>query len=152
MHNNGLDFEYEVQQFFEERGFPVFETAQSHDYGADLILYFNGTKIAIQCKDYSSPVGISAVQEVIGAVKHYEVDVGMVISKQVFTKPARQLAASNNVILIGGNLYKLLMEDVSGSADLLAKMLGSPHQYEPEQQTLLGKFKSFFTKGNKNHV
>lgn len=132
MQNNGLDFEVEVQNFFAERGLPIFETPQSHDYGADLILYFNGTKIAIQCKDYSTPVGISAVQEVIGAVKHYEVDVGMVITKNGFTAPARKLAASNNVILIGGNLYKMLMDDVNGNAEILIDIVNSMKHPKPE--------------------
>ena len=143
MQNNGLDFEVEVQNFFAERGLPIFETPQSHDYGADLILYFNGTKIAIQCKDYSTPVGISAVQEVIGAVRHYDVDIGMVISKQHFTKPARQLAASNNVILIGGNLYKLLMDDVSGNIEILSDIVNSMKHPEPEPTF---KWTDYFTK------
>ena len=36
--NNGLEFEYLVQAFFEERGVSVFETPGSNDYGADLVL------------------------------------------------------------------------------------------------------------------
>jgi len=147
MQNNGLDFEVEVQNFFAERGLPIFETPQSHDYGADLILYFNGTKIAIQCKDYSTPVGISAVQEVIGAVKHYEVDVGMVITKNGFTAPARKLAASNGVILIGDNLYKLLMDEVDGSAEILSSLLPKAVSTEPKNdQTLVSRIKNLFKK------
>ena len=36
--NNGLEFEYIVQAFFEERGVSIFETPGSNDFGADLVL------------------------------------------------------------------------------------------------------------------
>ena len=84
--NNGLEFEYLVQAFFEERGVSVFETPGSTDYGADLVLYRNGKIAVIQCKCHSSPVGIHAVQEVTGAIKHYGADAGIVISNQPFTR------------------------------------------------------------------
>ena len=77
--NNGLEFEYIVQAFFEERGVSIFETPGSNDFGADLVLYRNGKIAVIQCKCHSSPVGIHAVQEVVGAIKHYGADAGIVI-------------------------------------------------------------------------
>lgn len=98
--NNGLEFEYLVQAFFEERGVSVFETPGSNDYGADLVLYRNGKIAVIQCKCHSSPVGIHAVQEVTGAIKHYGADAGIVISNQPFTRQAVALAHSNHVLLI----------------------------------------------------
>ena len=41
-------------------------TQGSHDYGGDIIAIKDQIKYVIQCKKYSSPVGIDAVQQVDG--------------------------------------------------------------------------------------
>lgn len=109
----GLDFEFYVQAMFEDREIPVFETPTTNDYGADLVLYRHGKVVVIQCKYHSAPIGIHAVQEVVGAIKHYRADGGIVISNQVFTRQAVVLAQSNHVLLIDGNMLQGIMNSVS---------------------------------------
>lgn len=140
----GLEFEYEIQDFFASRDFNIFETPTSHDYGADLILYYKGQCIVIQCKNTSGLVGISAVQEVIGAVSYYGGDIGMVISVQPFTPSARKLAASNNIILVGGSQLEKLLQDVTGEIKYMDELLAHyKHEKCPRQpQSFWGRVKA----------
>lgn len=132
--NNGLEFEYLVQAFFEERGVSVFETPGSNDYGADLVLYRNGKIAVIQCKCHSSPVGIHAVQEVTGAIKHYGADAGIVISNQPFTCQAVALAHSNHVLLIDGCMLQATMAGVSDEILFVDEFLAGLQKYSPVRQ------------------
>lgn len=53
----------------------------------------------VQAKRYSKSVGIKAVQEALGAVKHYNASKAIVITNSKFTQDARELADSNDVEL-----------------------------------------------------
>lgn len=75
-------------------------TSKSNDYGADLICERSGIKYSVQCKMYSNPVGVSAVQEVNSSLAHYRCDKGMVITTNIFTSQARKLAGENGITLM----------------------------------------------------
>ena len=119
----GLDFEYFVQTIFDDRDISVFETPQTNDYGADLILYRLGKVAVIQCKYHSAPIGIRAVQEVVGAIKYYQADCGIVITNQVFTKQAISLAESNHVLLISGTMLQRIADSVSDTIPYIDEFL-----------------------------
>lgn len=53
----------------------------------------------MQCKRYKGKVGISAVQEVLGAKGYYKADKAMVITNSYFTPNAIKLANANDVEL-----------------------------------------------------
>ena len=74
------------------------ETSRTGDQGADVIAEKNGKKIIVQCKLYSKPVGNKAVQEVFAAKQFYNGDLGIVITNNDYTKSARQLANSTNIL------------------------------------------------------
>jgi restriction system protein len=95
----GTTFEEYLQVIFREQGYKVKLTADSHDFGGDLILKKDGVKIVVQAKRYKNRVGIKAVQEVIGAVKYYDCQSAMVVTNSFFTKPAKELANKNDVLL-----------------------------------------------------
>ena len=50
------------------------------------------TKIVVQCKHYSKPVGVRAIQEVNAARKYYNASRAAVATNSTFTKQARALA------------------------------------------------------------
>ncbi len=75
-------------------------TQASHDQGADIIATKNGVRIVIQCKKYRNPVGNHAVQQVVAAVAHQQAQRGVVVATSPFTRPARTLAVSNNILLL----------------------------------------------------
>lgn len=130
----GLDFEYYVQAIFEDREIPVFETPTTNDYGADLVLYRHGKVAVIQCKYHSAPIGIHAVQEVVGAIKHYRADGGIVISNQSFTRQAVALAQSNHVLLIDGYMLQEMMDGVSEELLFIDDFLEELHIGSTTQQ------------------
>lgn len=80
-------------------GWTVSTTKSSGDFGADIKAVKNGKILVVQCKLYSSPVGIKAVQEIVAAVRYYNAHQAAVVSNISFTSAAKELAALNNVIL-----------------------------------------------------
>jgi restriction system protein len=56
-------------------------------------------KIVVQCKRSTTPVGIAAIQEVLGAKSHYRAQEAWVVSNSTFTKAAQKLAKSCGVRL-----------------------------------------------------
>lgn len=108
---SGEEFERYLGDFFKKRGYKVRYTAQSGDYGADLILIDRKNIIAVQAKRYSSTVGVKAIQEIIGALRMYEATEAWVVTNNYFTKQAITLADMNDVYLIDrDHLLELLLE------------------------------------------
>lgn len=99
----GIEYEKFVASYLKRKGYwGVKVTQASSDYGIDVIAHKNGKKYAVQCKYYSSPVGVSAVQEAVAGKAHYGCSAAMVVTNNTFTKAAETLAADNGVKLIAG--------------------------------------------------
>lgn len=96
---SGKAFEQYLEAQFKHMGYRVERTDDSHDYGADLLLRKRGKTIVVQAKRYDRNVGLSAVQEALGAVAYYGADSAMVVTNSGFTKSARNLARMNEVEL-----------------------------------------------------
>lgn len=78
----------------------VRRVGKSGDFGADIVArgaFF--TKIVVQCKHYSKPVGVKAVQEVYAAKKYYGASRAAVATNAVFTRAAKKLAKECKVEL-----------------------------------------------------
>lgn len=76
---------------------------QSSDYGADVIARdFLFRKTIVQCKNYSKPVGVKAVQEAFTAKKFYHARRCIVATNTTFTKNAKKLASECGVELWEG--------------------------------------------------
>lgn len=98
-HMNGVEFENCCIEHFKKLGYSAQPTPTSGDYGADIILKKGGRKTVVQCKRYKGKVGVSAVQEVIGAKGYYKADSAMVVTNSYFTPNAVNLAKANDVEL-----------------------------------------------------
>ena len=94
------DYEIYFGRILQEAGWKVEQTQASNDQGVDLIAQIEDLKICTQCKRYSKPVGNKAVQEVITGKAFYNVTHAVVVSNGGFTKVAKSLAESTDVILI----------------------------------------------------
>ena len=71
----------------------VKHVGKSNDFGADVIARgFMFSKIVVQCKHYSKPVGVKAVHEVNAARQYYGASRAAVATNSTFTKQAKQLA------------------------------------------------------------
>ena len=64
----------------------------------------------ILAKCYSDKVSNKAIQEVVGSIKHYKADGGMVITNHYFTQSAIKLASSNDINLVDRNKLKELID------------------------------------------
>lgn len=98
--SDGIAYEAECEALLREAGYMVEKTPFSGDFGIDLLARKNGLTYAIQCKCYSTPVGVGAVQEAAAGCLHYVADCAVVVALSGFTAAARRLAASNSVLLI----------------------------------------------------
>lgn len=108
----GEEFEIYLKNFFEKLGYNAELTKTTGDQGADLIIEKDLEKIVVQAKFYSTPVGNKAVQEVVGAIKFYGANYGMVVTNNTFTKSAVDLASANNIELIDGLKLNELREEI----------------------------------------
>lgn len=96
---SGPEFERFLAGLFAHLGYRVQEVGGSHDFGADLLLSYRRSRTVVQAKRYSVPVGIGAVQEVLGGIQYYHADRGIVVATTEFTRSARILALEASVEL-----------------------------------------------------
>lgn len=101
---DGKTFENYLYAVFTSQGYKVLETKVTRDQGADLIIIKDGVKTVVQAKRHSSKISNKAVQEAVAAIKHYSCDNAMVVTNSYFTKPAIELAKSNEVELWNRNV------------------------------------------------
>ena len=96
----GHDFEYYCAELLKKRGFiDVTVTKGSGDYGVDVLAEKDGVTYAIQCKAYTAPVGVKAVQEAFAGKEYYDRMVGAVLTNQYLTKPAVEAAKKLKILL-----------------------------------------------------
>lgn len=109
----GEDFELFLMDVFKHLGYDVKHLGKSGDQGADLILKKNDISYVVQAKFYKNKLGNTPVQEIIGALKYYDVKNGVVVTNSMFTKGAYELAKVNNVILVDGKGLEKLITYIS---------------------------------------
>ncbi|MGG2134668.1 restriction endonuclease [Bacillus sp. S2(2024)] len=95
----GRTFEYYLKELFELMGHKTKLTTASNDQGADVIVWMNEKKYAVQAKRYKGNVGNKAVQEVYSAKAYYGCHAAMVVTNSYFTDSAKRLAESTGVEL-----------------------------------------------------
>ena len=109
----GHDFEYYCAELLRKKGFIDVEvTKGSGDYGADILAEKDGVTYAIQCKCYTAPIGVKAIQEAYAGRDYYDRMVGAVLTNQYFTTPAVDAAKKLKILLWDrGYLESMLEED-----------------------------------------
>ena len=108
----GEEFERFCLELLKRKGFNNLEmTNASHDFGIDILGMYQDISYAIQCKCYSAPIGIKAIQEAYAGKDYYDCMVGVVMTNQSFTKSAVQFADKLNVLLWDGRYISRLMQE-----------------------------------------
>ena len=96
----GHDFEWFCADLLRKNGFSeVGVTRCSGDQGVDVLATKDGIKYAIQCKNYSSSLGNTPIQEVNAGKIFYRCHVGVVMTNSRFTPGARELAEATGTLL-----------------------------------------------------
>lgn len=109
---DGHDFEYFCADLLEQRGFVEVEvTRGSGDYGIDILAEKDGVTYAVQCKRYTAPVGVKAIQEAYAGRDYYDRMVGAVMTNQYFTAPAVEAAKKLKILLWDGGYVESMMEE-----------------------------------------
>jgi hypothetical protein len=94
------DYEHFCAAQLRFAGWTARVTAQSGDQDVDIIAEKEEVRAVFQCKLYSGPVGNKAVQEAAAGRQHERAHYALVVSNNDYTRFAKQLAATNDVILI----------------------------------------------------
>lgn len=97
---DGHAFEHFCAEVLRKNGFSnVSVTPGSGDQGVDILAEKSGIKYAIQCKNYSSALGNTPVQEVNAGKQFYHCHVGVVLTNSTFTPGAKKLADATGTLL-----------------------------------------------------
>lgn len=108
----GHEFEYYCAELLESCGFQeVKVTKASGDFGIDILAQKEGVTYAIQCKRYTSAVGIRAVQEAYAGRDYYDCMVGAVMTNQYFTAPAVEAAGKLKILLWDRDYLESMLEE-----------------------------------------
>ena len=107
---DGFEFEELTCDILVANGFEIAQNTQnSGDFGVDVIAERDGVIYAIQCKRYSGPVGIDAVQQVYAGRDFYECNVAVVLTNSYFSRAAQRLADKIGVVLWDRDMFKELL-------------------------------------------
>lgn len=111
---SGTEFESFLAGLFSSHGYEVELTPTTGDYGADLLLFKAGQRIAVQAKCYTGSVGVSAVQEALAGMAYYQCHSAWVVTTGNYTANAIELARKSKVMLVSstelGKLIKQLKD------------------------------------------
>ena len=95
-----LGFERHCAALLRANGWTAILTAGSGDQGVDVLARRGDTSVVIQCKLYSKPIGNRAVQEAIAGRSYMGATHAAVVSNQLYTPAARELAQRTRVMLL----------------------------------------------------
>lgn len=97
------EFEFFVANWLKDRGYTDVRLTEHYDLGVDIIAKKDGFTWGVQVKHYRSLVGIEAVRQVVVALKKYKCDRAMVVTNSFFSRPAIEIAKSQDCILVDGS-------------------------------------------------
>jgi restriction system protein len=100
----GHEYEQHCADLLRKGGWQAKVTKGSGDFGIDLIaqkvIDGRAQRIVLQCKRYSAPIGVAAVQEVMAGKEYDKADAAIVVSNQRYTPAAETMAATGGVLLL----------------------------------------------------
>jgi hypothetical protein len=103
---DGTRFEVFVADLFRAMEHRVILCGGVGDQGVDMIVDSRGGRVAVQCKNYSRPVGNRPVQEVYAGARHHRCVEAWVVAPAGYTSGARELAKSTGVALYDANTIR----------------------------------------------
>lgn len=95
-----LEFEQFVEMLLKDQGFTRTRQTERYDYGVDIVAHKDGIIWGVQVKRYKNMVKAEAVRQVFTALTRYKCDRAMVVTNNIFSRPAKVLAADNNCVLV----------------------------------------------------
>src|SRR5436853_749446 len=105
--NNGQEFEKAVYKKMNDAGFKPIKT-QAPDRGIDVIGEFRGITIYAQAKDLSGKVSAEKIQQLEGVLLNKAQSIGVIVSRNGFTKVAEDYAKGSTAKIILTDLETLI--------------------------------------------
>jgi restriction endonuclease Mrr len=96
---SGTQFEIFVADLLRAMGYKATVLGGSGDQGVDVIVTYQGKRVAVQCKNYGKAVGNKPVQEVYAGSRYHGCNDAWVVAPAGFTKGAVELARRVGVTL-----------------------------------------------------
>ena len=110
---DGYDFENFSAALLRRRGFEKIEvTKGSGDQGVDITAEKEEIVYAFQCKNFSTKLGNTPIQEVAAGRVFYNCHVGVVLTNSFFTEGAEELAKANMILLWDRNKLEKMVSEV----------------------------------------
>jgi len=97
---DGFVFEKYVVELLKNQGYTHVRLTEKYDLGIDVIAHKDGEVWGIQVKRNRGKCKAISVRQAVTALTHYNCTRAMVVTNSMFTGAAKQLAASNNAVLI----------------------------------------------------
>lgn len=122
---DGHQFEYFCAELLKGNGFTNVKVTQgSGDQGVDILAIKEGVRYAVQCKNYSSSLGNTPIQEVNAGKQLYNCHVGVVMTNSTFTQGAIKLAEATGTLLWDGrHVLRLAQNSPSSVAKFFEYLL-----------------------------
>lgn len=108
----GVEFERYAEILFQNLGYSIQKTAVTGDFGVDLVISKDGIKTAVQCKRYSSTIGVVAIQQAHTGMAYYRCQRSLVMTNSTFTKAAISLAESSRCILVDRSMLAGMLRGI----------------------------------------
>ena len=137
----GYEFEKAVAELYSKQGYSAKTTSYSGDGGVDIILIKDNSKIAVQCKHHSKPVGPNDVRALMGVVASQGFDRGIFVSLNGFTQTVNTEVRKSKIAIELVDLDKILLLVQNSSANVEAQKtrLSSKHTTLAHNQTVYHK-------------
>lgn len=125
------NFERLVGEAFRRQGYAVEENHHAGpDGGIDLVLFKDGRRILVQCKQWRrEQVGVAVVREMYGLLVHHDADAVKIVTTGSYTQAAAAFAADKPIELVTGEQMLAMIRAVqpaSASATPPANVMQEP--------------------------
>ena len=105
------EFEEAIRNLFQQLGYTLTLTKQSHDGGIDLDGYRNGIgggRVVVQCKRYKDAVSESAVRDLFGVVSaSHNIEQGFLVTSSRFSRNSIDFAVNKRIRLFDGEISRI---------------------------------------------
>ncbi|MDY7109080.1 MAG: restriction endonuclease [Planctomycetota bacterium] len=112
------EFAQFCSELFEQEGYAVTPASQEYDTGRDLEL-MQGTEVTfVECKCYAEhhKVGHLEVEALLGAMRHENVDKGMIVTTSSFAEECLEPARKAGIELVDADRLREKIESAPGDA------------------------------------
>ena len=119
--------------YYLEKGIKAETTPLGADGGIDIKLYQDDTGKAttvIQCKSWTSQVGVKQIREFLGVMTHEKIAKGFYMTSSGYTNDAIEIAKSNQITLINGEMLLMMIQRLSQASQQKLLALATSGDYK----------------------